>query len=190
MYYHPLLKKLINKLSHVTIIKIKLISSMKPVLSYVIRDTTGKIIFDFPPNTLLEKITDVWSIIIDYRNNYYPFLIGIDSNYREVTRDEFKTNKFIKLFYFAYKDKKIKFNIDMFHYRICVDGYPLCINNDQIYTDKYCETFRIYSIGNGGAGFSNIHGDIDKIYVCDSNISGFLNCSDLPLMVLSDIIFD
>ena len=42
---------------------------MNPVLLYNIIDLKGNIIFKFPPNTLLEKITDVWPLIIDYYEN-------------------------------------------------------------------------------------------------------------------------
>lgn len=64
---------------------------MNPVLLYNIIDLKGNIIFKFPPNTLLEKITDVWPLIIDYYENYYPFAVGNpDQNYRKVTLKNLK----------------------------------------------------------------------------------------------------
>ena len=52
-----------------------------PILSYNIEDQYGNIIFKFPPNTLLEKIVDVWQIIIYYHFYYFddnfPFAIKI-----------------------------------------------------------------------------------------------------------------
>ncbi len=44
-----------------------------PILSYNIEDQYGNIIFKFPPNTLLEKIVDVWQIIIYYHYYYFDY---------------------------------------------------------------------------------------------------------------------
>lgn len=52
-----------------------------PILSYNIEDQYGNIIFKFPPGTLLEKIVDVWQIIIYYYFYYFddflPFALKI-----------------------------------------------------------------------------------------------------------------
>jgi len=163
---------------------------MKPVLSYIIRDATGKIIFDFPSNTLLEKITDVWSTILDYYYNYYPFSIGPNSGYRELTREEFNTKKFIKLFSKSYKEGKIIYNVINAHTRVCVEGHPLCIMDNQIYSYAFYRLLGRCEIGNGGCEFTSIIDDIDKIYVHDHKISGSISADDVPLMVISDFVFD
>ena len=87
------------------------------------------------------------------------------------------------------KKKKIKYNSQYANQRVCVDNYPLCVNDDQIYSDPYCKRMERYSIGNGGAGFICIEDDIDKIYVHNSKISTIPYQRDTSLMVLSHIVF-
>src|SRR5690606_33307300 len=90
---------------------------MKPILEYNIKDADGKIIFSFPFNTLLEKIIDVWPLIMNYYEEYYPFAIGnIDGNtspfiknYRPLTYIESKTDNFIKLFFIMHKKDRIRY---------------------------------------------------------------------------------
>ena len=149
-------------------------------------DHNNKAHFEFPVGTLLDKINDEWAKIIDYYKNYFPFAIGQnDGNYREITREEYSTNKFIRLFGKCYQDKRIK-RLCTDYNRICVDGYPLCISDNQIY---FC--------GRGGDLFRNAYnglfyiGKVDAIYVHEEKIKQEIyEYDDAPLLVISDLFFD
>ena len=97
-------------------------------------DNNNKTRFKFPSGTLLDKINDEWTIIIEYYENYFPFAVGNnDGNYRPVKREEFINDKFIKLFSVCRKDERIK-RLCKKYVRICIDDYPLCTSsNFQIY---------------------------------------------------------
>lgn len=110
---------------------------MKPILSYIIEDNIGNFLFRYPPNTLLDKITDVWPLIADYYDNYYPFSIqkSDDGRYRHLTFDECKTDHFLRLFAVSYKNKRIKY-FSQYRAQLCINGYPLLIDGYRIYINK------------------------------------------------------
>jgi len=75
-----------------------------PIIEIVRNDA---ILFKYPPHTLLDKIVDVWEIIIDYHRHYRPFVIGNYSGkyegYRLITHEECKSHEFISLFASHYR---------------------------------------------------------------------------------------
>ena len=108
---------------------------MNPIILNVICDNSDNVIFKFPQNTLLDKISDVWPLIMSYYTNYYPFTIGIDDeNYRELTYDEAKTDQFIKLFAIAYRKNNIRFaNPSANGCLICVEKHPLRVGGNNVF---------------------------------------------------------
>lgn len=57
----------------------------KPVLShnnlsYIIKNKIGEIVFEYPNNTSLERIVDVWPIIMNYYFFNTPFALGISDS--------------------------------------------------------------------------------------------------------------
>ena len=154
---------------------------MNPELSYIIKDTDGNIRFTFPPNTLLERIIDVWPLIINYYENIQPLAVGeSDSNYRELTISEVNTDKFIKLFAITYRKHKITYTV---YGRICVENFPLCIkgNPSYIYVNDYNNGMITYEAN--GTQISIIN-DIENIHIDmsarDPN-DNFINSSLLVL---------
>lgn len=138
---------------------------MNPVLLYNIIDLKGNIIFKFPPNTLLEKITDVWPLIIDYYENYYPFAVGNpDQNYRKVTPEESKTNDFIKLFYAIYKDDRIK----MINH-VCNGSKCIAINDNVLIVkggiNKFSSIVSVINKSETSIEFNNKLDNIECIYL-------------------------
>ena len=149
---------------------------MKITLTYNIEDANGKVLFKFPANTVLDKITDVWPLIMNYYENFYPIMIGGQcGKYRELTTKEFKTDKFIKLFSDMYRENRIFMN--------CPLDTSKCIS---------VERQRLYY-------------SINHIYVTTKNILYFRDSfnkvcieegiytysADIPsIMILSDMIFD
>lgn len=147
-------------------------------------DNSNKTRFKFPFGTLLDKINDEWVIIIEYYENYYPFAIGEnDGNYREITREEFSTNKFIKLFNTCYINRRIKKLCDDCN-RICVDGYPVCKNGHKLY---FCGQNGniIYKL----PGFHYIE-DTINIYVHQDKLELSIYYGNAPLLAISDLLFD
>ena len=161
---------------------------MNPVLLYNIIDPKGNVIFKFPPNILLEKITDVWPLIIDYYENYYPFAVGNpDQNYREVTLEESKTNGFIKLFSAICMNDRITEVEYPFHgsISISIGGHLLNViggihNNSTIWVGK--DILR-------PTGIKFMHGmdNIKHVYVNESLLK---YNRTIPLLVLSHIVFN
>jgi len=159
---------------------------MNPILLYNILDTKGNVIFKFPPNTLLEKITDVWPLIIDYYENYYPFAVGTaDENYREVTLEESKSNEFTKLFSAIYMDNKIKSINYSYHgcISVSVNRFSLLIKGG-IHNS---ETVVWIIKNNLKTGFNDKLDDILNVYVSESP---YCPSNTIPLLVLSHIIFN
>lgn len=108
---------------------------MKPRILNVIHNSNNNVIFTYPLNTLLDKIVDQWSLIMDYHENYYPFAVGKpDKNYREVIPNELDSEMFMKLFIITYKKNKIKTNnfkfpnVDALF--ISIYGKRLCVTDD------------------------------------------------------------
>lgn len=75
-----------------------------------ISDSDGKVLIKYPVNTLLDRITDVWPLIIDYYQNFRPFVFGVHSgsysNYRLITHEECNTKTFVQLLKTHYKKNK------------------------------------------------------------------------------------
>jgi len=158
---------------------------MKPVLSYNIKDTKGNILFEFPPNSLLERIIDVWPIIIDYHENYFPFVVEMtNSNYRKITIEECKLESFVRLFSIAYRKKRIT-RKDVFVKRLCIDNIPLMIKKNISYL--YINNSRIFMYNDDGET-TDIINELENIYINESvkERGSFVNVS---LMVLDDIVF-
>jgi len=161
---------------------------MKPILLYSIKDTNGGTLFEFPVDTLLERIIDVWHIIIDYHENYYPFSIdGNDKKYRRLTIEETKTKKFIQLFATMYKKNRINNirNNSPFSLRINVEGFPMSLK----------DITRLYISRKSGILFYDIRGfsgdilnDVEKIYFDNQICKSFSDSA--TLLVLSDVNFD
>src|SRR6266567_3937556 len=67
-----------------------------------ISDAKGNVLIKYPIGTLLDRITDVWPIIIEYYHHFRPFAIGLHSdsylNHRLITHDECNTKTFTQLF--------------------------------------------------------------------------------------------
>lgn len=67
----------------------------------------GQLIWKIPHQTLFNKIRDLWPLITDYYYNYRPFALGnIDdlyNNYRFITKNEFNSPLFTKLFKAIYQ---------------------------------------------------------------------------------------
>lgn len=158
---------------------------MKTTLSYIIEDSYGNILFKYPPNTLLDKITDVWPLITNYYDNYYPFSIWKSDAriYREVTVDEFKTSNFMRLFTASYLKKRIKY-LSMFTGKLCIVNHPLCVGRRHVHINSSESRLEIY-IDNVWVG--NEINDISQIYVSESQIN--YNDRFYNLMVLSDVVF-
>jgi len=158
---------------------------MNPTLLYHVGDVNGETIFKFPPNTLLERIVDVWQLIINYYENYYPFAIGYpDKNYRELTPIEAKTDEFIKLFVTIVKQNKMK-NNGIFHRRVCVGGIPLFIKGKSyIFTNGYGKM--VYYTPNGIT--HDILLNIENICLFEGHEWGTFN--DISILVLSNINFN
>lgn len=156
---------------------------MKITLTYNIEDANGKVLFKFPANTVLEKITDVWPLIMNYYESFYPIMIGGQcGKYRDVTIKEFKTNKFIKLFSDMYQENRILMNTPNIE-RICVGRHPLSANDKQIYLSGHSKKI---TYDHGGQLF-DMTNEVEKICINESvYYSGF----GTPIMVLSDMIFD
>lgn len=162
---------------------------MKPILEYNIKDADDKIIFSFPLNTLLEKIIDVWPLIMSYYQNYYPFALEIyDGNYRLLTHEEFSTESCLKLFAFSYSKKRIQIIngkigctvIGINNFALLIKGKP-----NYIYLDRDHQKIGIYS-GSYHSKLCKITEHINKLYICTTKFS---HNNIVPLMVRSDIIF-
>lgn len=153
-----------------------------PTLSYNIKDTSGNILLEFPLNTLLDKITDEWSLIMNYYENYYPIVIGVNiDGYRPITYEECKTDKFIKLFIMSYKKNRIKYTSD--DYWVCVEKHPLRIkgNAKNIFTDIIRKQLIHWTWNHK----NNVIGDIDNIYVSETRIGH----NDGGISILEDLVF-
>ena len=135
---------------------------MNPVLSYNIKDSKGNILFEFPPNTLLERITDVWPIIINYYENFFPFAIETtNSNYRKLTIEECKQESFVRLFGTAYR--KMKFhNMGIFPGRLRVENLAVCVRG--YLSCVYMNRLNMIIHDNSGDGIDIIN-HIENIYV-------------------------
>lgn len=161
---------------------------MKPVQSYIIEDDMGNVIFKFPIGTLLDRITDVWEIIVNYHNNCYPFCMNrSDNNYRELTLSECNSKLFTRLFSIAHNNNRIKnivyggnFFIGEYKYALFMDDHQLYKNNDG--------TLLMVIIEDGRISYKHIE-KITKIYAQEYTrpINKFLFPT---LRVLSDIVFD
>ena len=171
---------------------------MKPVLSYIIEDNIGNFLFRYPPNTLLDKITDVWPLIVDYYDNYYPFSIqksigGVSVSqgdiYRHLTFDEIKTNSFVRLFSVSYKNKRIKY-FAQYRARLCINGYPLLIEGHRIYINKSKYILEKEIIDQTGEESYIPVNNITNLNVHYSESYNTLYLLNKSLLVLSDIIFD
>lgn len=94
-------------------------------------DSKGNIVFKIPPNTLLEKIIDQWSLIIGYYRSFHPFVIGDENNpdmkyYREVTKQDLESPMFMKLLIESYKNNCGIYVIGHIESGlISIDRYPL-----------------------------------------------------------------
>lgn len=161
---------------------------MKPQILNVIHDHNDNIIFTYPLNTLLDKIIDQWSLIMDYHENYYPFAVGkADENYREVIPNELDSEIFMKLFIISYKKNKIKAhnfyfpNVDGLF--ISVNKGRLCITDDDSHYIKHILTSKqsdiVYDNISGSyiqnpivpkQTFLSIEGDDANIKYIDFNI--------------------
>jgi len=166
---------------------------MNPILLYNIFDAKGNILFQFPPNTLLEKIIDVWPLIMNYYENYNLFSIGAHEGYRPVTLEEFKTNGFIKSFSSEYRKKKIICSIydGLYNRRLFVGPHPLYIKHDSssesIFIERDCQ--KLYTAG----GYGDLcHYDIaDRMeYMFIDERTLLSGCMCISLYILSDIVFD
>jgi len=161
---------------------------MKFSLLYVAENSKGDVIFKYPPGTLLDKITDMIPLIVDYHENYYPFSIdGNDKKYRRLTIEETKTKKFIQLFATMYKKNRINNirNNSPFSLRINVEGFPMSLK----------DITRLYISRKSGILFYDIRGfsgdilnDVEKIYFDNQICASFSDSA--TLLVLSDVIFD
>jgi len=73
-----------------------------------IYSNNNDLLLEYPKNTLLDEIIDVWPIIIRYLNPNL-FMIGKHcdnyNGFRLITRDECKTKLFISLFYANYIER-------------------------------------------------------------------------------------
>lgn len=160
---------------------------MNPRLLNVIFDNDD-IIFKFPQNTLLDKITDVWSLIMNYYKNYYPFMIGVtDKNYRELRYEEAKTDKFIKLFATAYKNNNIRITNAVFGGSICVEEHCLCILRKNIVIGNIFayEMPQLLVLNDKGSQYECIINSLNNICVSSFNIQ-----NGNKIYVLLDLFFN
>lgn len=104
--------------------------SLKIIETNTVIDSTGKVIFNFPKNTLLDCIPhDLWNNIIYYKD-YQLFIIGYVNKkydgYHLVTANEF-TKNFIKLFIKTYKNNKGLISTEEIDKNEClfIDGHCL-----------------------------------------------------------------
>lgn len=76
-----------------------------PIIEII--NSSGTVVFKYPQYTLLDKIVDVWKIIIKYYYSYQPFAIGQYSKkyegYRLITHEECKSSEFVSLLASYYK---------------------------------------------------------------------------------------
>lgn len=146
--------------------------SLKIIETNTIIDSTGKVTFNFPKNTLLDYIYhDIWENIIYYQD-YQLFIIG-DINkkydgYHLVTAEEF-TKNFIKLFIKTYTKNKGLISMEQIDKNKClfINGYSL------IFWD--CEAFLIKKPSNKFV-FGTLY-SIDKIAI--SNAKKNIKCMRL-----------
>lgn len=162
---------------------------MNPLLLYIIKDNHGKTIFEFLPGSLLDKITDVWPVIMEYYKNYYPFAIDTNrEHYRPLTYEEFKTDNFIKLFATSYRKKKIIFPLSCCNYIISIEKYNLHIKVDDedevIYIPRYDHMLAYYD--EDSDYYMDIINNIERIYVNESNHDW---AQKVSILVLSHIVF-
>jgi len=154
-----------------------MIMIMKVVRINKVVDRDGKVQFEFPSDTLLDKITDEWTLIMEYYNDYYPFSLDpyIDG-YRYLRYDEF--HKFSKLFAVAYQSKRIRYPPKS---RL-TDGKYLSVGNHQLYINregaritlnKYRQKLMYYNF--------DIEYNINQLCIMKSN-TVVSNC--LPLLIL------
>lgn|SRR5690606_33744826 len=154
-----------------------------------VADSKGNIVFKIPPNTLLEKIIDQWSLIIEYYHSFHPFAIGDQENsdmkyYRKVTKKDFESPMFMKLFVESYKNNCGIYIIGHIESGlISIDEYPL-------WTDDYVmnNNIKITPI--------NIYDDMFEVNtfckikcVKISNDRYYPYKTKIPLMVLSSYTF-
>ena len=114
-----------------------------------ILDSDEKVLIKYPIGTLLDKITDVWSLIIDYYHHFRPFAFGMHSDkythYRLITHEECNTKKFIQLFkaYYGKSYYKKEYGIRSLvsdgtaQKYLCSDIGSLTINNNVLYLNYY-----------------------------------------------------
>ena len=71
-----------------------------PIIEII--NSSGTVLFKYPQYTLLDKIVDVWKIIIKYYYDYRPFAVGNYAGkyegYRLITHEECKSPEFVSLF--------------------------------------------------------------------------------------------
>lgn len=81
---------------------------IKIVETVKIFNINNKLLIEYPKNTLLDKIVDVWPIIAKY-NNPNLFMIGKHADkydgFRLITNEECRTNLFVSLFCANYIEK-------------------------------------------------------------------------------------
>ena len=100
--YHIHKSDLINKnIEYYFEMNVKLV----PIIEII--NSSGTVLFKYPQYTLLDKIVDVWKIIIKYYYDYKPFIIGKYSGkyegYHLITHEECKSSEFVSLLSFYYK---------------------------------------------------------------------------------------
>jgi len=159
---------------------------MKVAYFTEIIDSNNKTRLRIPAGTLLDKIIDEWSLIIEYYENFYPFAVGdSDINYRPVTRSEFSTEKFIRLLTYSHKNSKIK-KLCYYTSRVLIEGYSLCIDMCPIYFSICRNSFIYYD----GFSFNSIT-DAQKIILDENKPKMVLHgCNEESLLVLSHIDFN
>lgn len=131
-----------------------------------ILDSSRKVLIIYPVNTLLDKITDVWPLIINYYNGFRPFAFGIHSDkythYRLITHEECSTKNFIKLFKTYYEKSHGIRSLVSDHVEpkyLCSDTGSLTINNNVLYLKYY----HVLCDWHYGIFHINMISDIEKI---------------------------
>lgn len=165
---------------------------MKPILSYNIEDNEGNVIFKFPPNTLLERIIDVWPLIINYYQEYYPFAIGkieentspFIKNYRPLTYIESKKDNFIKLFSVVHKKNRIRYLCWNYTNNNCIyiEEHYLQMDKHNIFFNRAFAGLMTIDRGT----YRELFKDNGKMSVSEYESTENV---ELQLLVLSDIVF-
>lgn len=141
-----------------------------------ISNPNGKVLIKYPVGTLLDRITDVWPLIIEYYQNFHPFAFGVYSGsypyYRLITHEECNTKTFVQLMKTHYgKNKGIRSLVSDDEYTqrkyLCSDKGNIYVDERKIYDNSYGidagSSYHWYCDHNGEFGYVCIKYKLNEI---------------------------